>query len=312
MYTPLHELIRRLARGALYLLLLFGSSHVLAAGITLLSTADDNRGAAFAEKLALSLNALQLQTTHLTTTGLSPGITGQNQIWVTVGAEALTYHLSHHHSQKPGAVTVALMITEQQYRQALDSYGMVTDSTAIFSDPPLRRLLNLVQTAIPSARIVGVLQSSSTSLPPAITTDGDLEILYKIVEGKINIPLQEILSMVDVLVTTADLRLYNRGNFRNILLSSYRKMVPMVCHTKNTVTAGCVAGVFAKERYLIEDAVKLIRDLSMGDGKTVPAPEAVRRFSVATNPMVARSLGLHLKHPALITKKLLQLEEIVP
>ncbi len=312
MSTPLTKLNNRLARGILYLLLLFGSSNILAAGVTLLSTAGDNRGTAFAEKLVTSLSALQLQTIHLTTTDQPQRITDQHRIWVTVGIEALTHHLSHHHQKQPGAVTVALMVTEQQYRHTLESRGKEIKITATFSDPPLQKLINLVQTAIPSARVVGVLQSSSISLSPAVTTGSELDVIYNIVDGKINAPLQEILPKIDVLVTIADSRLYNSGNFRNILLSSYRKRIPMVCHTKNAVTAGCIAGAFAKEKDMLEDAVELIHDISIRDGKTVPPPKAVKKFSVATNPKVAHSLGLHLKHPDLITKELLQFEEIVP
>lgn len=308
MLLPLPKFTHKLIKGGLYLLLLFGSSNALSTEITLLSTADDNSGTLFSEKLITALSTSQLQVTHLTSSTHYPKVTNQDQLWITIGPKALLQHLSH----RPNTPTVALMVTAYQYREIVESSGYAKNITAIFSDPPLQRQINLVQTVLPSAQVIGILGRDAQPTTPVSINRDKATILYMEVDGEINLALQKILSKIDVLITTADSTLYNNRNFRNILLSSYRKRVPMVCHTKATVTAGCISGTFSTQDDLLQHAVGLIQELYLGDEKVLPTPKSIDTFTVATNPRVARSLGFHLRHPDRLKQQILQLKGAMP
>lgn len=303
------RLNNRLTWGVLYLFLLFFTTPALSAGATILTDRDNNRAEQFSSSLQIALKKSGLQVSLQGIETPLPEPVPADQLWITVGERALTHHIL----QRPSLPTIALMVTQQQYSSALGEREEIDRITAIFSDPPLERQIRLIRLAIPSARTVGILLSTQPQ-PHLVEriAHPELEILYQEVTDGVGRVLREIIPRIDVLLTTADPLLYNRNNFRNILLSSYRRRVPMVCHTEASVGAGCIAGSYSTEEELLKQATELIGDVLQKRGEHLPAAEHIRKFSISTNPRVAHSLGLHLKNPDQITRQLLQLEETMP
>ncbi len=308
MLSSTTRLNHRLTWGVLYLLLLFFSTPALSAGVTILTSPDNSRIEQFSSRLVVALreSGLAVSLQAIETEGAEPA--PAERLWITVGEQALAHHLLQH----PNLPAVALMVTEHQYRSVVGSHGKSGEITALFSDPPLQRQIHLIQLAIPSARTIGILGSAPPDLALENIPQSALNILYQQVTDGISHPLETILQQIDVLLTTADPTLYNRNNFRNILLSSYRRRVPMVCHTEAAVISGCIAGSHSSQDDLLSQATELVVDILQNRGEQLPAAEHIKTFSVSTNPRVAHSLGLHLKNPDQITRQLLQFEETMP
>jgi ABC-type uncharacterized transport system substrate-binding protein len=118
--------------------------------------------------------------------------------------------------------------------------------------------------------------------------------------------LTRLLAETDVLLALPDPVVFNSGTIQNILLTTYRAQQPLFGFSPAYVRAGAIAAVYSTPRQLAAQTAEAAgRALS---GAALPRPSHPKKFSVAVNPTVARSLGLTVDDEATLAARLQRTE----
>lgn len=169
----------------------------------------------------------------------------------------------------------------------------------IMLDQPIERSMMLIKEVVPDARHVGILISPSD--------EDSIDVLTKIAQktglvihpelvvndDEIGRKLSQLLDKIDVLLAQPDIKIHNRKTVSKILLSSYRKNIPVIGFSSAFVKAGALAAVFSSP----EDIGQHIGDSIasyLRHGKITAGTSFPRFFSVSINKQVAHSLGIQL------------------
>jgi putative ABC transport system substrate-binding protein len=170
--------------------------------------------------------------------------------------------------------------------------------SAIFLDQPMQRQVALVRAVLPHTRNVGVLYASP---PPELSNvrrlmaDRDMRVHEQAVDERhsLNDALENVLDKSEVLFVLPDAEVYNPGTIRNILLTAYRKRVPLVGISPAYVKAGALCAVFTTPEQAAIQAATIIRQYA--ESGKLPPPQYPSEFEVSVNMQVARSLELPVK-----------------
>lgn len=170
--------------------------------------------------------------------------------------------------------------------------------SAIFLDQPLERQLALLTNALPGVRHVGVLY---TEAPPELAglrrllAEQKMKLHERGVDQthQLNDALEAVLEESEVLFVLPDADIYNASTIRNILLTSYRKQVPLVGISQAYVKAGALCAVYSSPEQVAMQAAAMIERFA-SSGK-LPAAQYPVDFVVSVNIQVARSLDLRIK-----------------
>ncbi|MEJ2619849.1 MAG: ABC transporter substrate binding protein [Candidatus Thiodiazotropha sp.] len=106
--------------------------------------------------------------------------------------------------------------------------------------------------------------------------------------------LNNLLQNIDIFLTTPDTKIHNKSTVSNILLSTYRKRIPLIGFSSAYVKAGALAAVYSSP----EDIAHQVRDnlIVLYNSKPIPREQQMGKyFSVLFNTDVARSLGFPVK-----------------
>ena len=170
--------------------------------------------------------------------------------------------------------------------------------SAVFLDQPLERQVALLLAALPDTQHVGVLY---------VAPQPDLQILRHLLADKnirlhdqamdhthsLNDALEDVLNESEVLFVLPDSEVYNAGTIRNILLTAYRKKVPLVGISQAYVKAGALCAVFTTPEQVAGQTAGLIERYA--ESGKLPAPQYPSDFEVSVNMQVAHSLEIHIK-----------------
>ncbi|OIR16318.1 ABC transporter substrate binding protein [mine drainage metagenome] len=218
---------------------------------------------------------------------------GQSDIYVAVGMNA-TAALSSR-----DVPTLSVLVPQAGYEQLLKtSVQHGKPHSAVFLDQPLQRQVALLLAALPATRQVGVLyeipQPELQSLRRLLADKG-IHLHDRIVDKtqSLNDALESILNESEVLFVLPDSEVYNGGTIRNILLTAYRKQVPLVGISQAYVKAGALCAVFTTPEQVARQAAGLIERYA--ESGKLPAPQFPSDFEVSVNKQVARSLEIHIK-----------------
>jgi putative tryptophan/tyrosine transport system substrate-binding protein len=156
----------------------------------------------------------------------------------------------------------------------------------------------LLLAALPDTRRVGVLYfSPPPELPHLRRLLTEKKILLHdrtVGEGQsLNDALEGVLNESDVLFVLPDVEIYNAGTIRNILLTSYRKHVPLIGISQAYVKAGALCAIYSTPEQIAAQAAEAVR-LFSESGK-LPPSQYPKEFEVSVNVQVARSLDLPIK-----------------
>ena len=170
--------------------------------------------------------------------------------------------------------------------------------SAIFLDQPIERQIEFLLTALPSTRDVGILYSKPPPELPnfrRLLAEKKLRLHDISVGGaqSLNDALESILSESDVLFVLADAGVYNAATIRNILLTSYRKQIPLVGISQAYVKAGALCAIYSTPDQIATQAAEAVRQFSE-TGK-LPPDHYPKEFEVSVNLQVARSLDVPIK-----------------
>lgn len=196
--------------------------------------------------------------------------------------------------------TLNVLVSKDGYDQLLHMAGQhKKPHSAIFLDQPMERQVDLLLAALPDTRNVGVLYSVPQ---PELQNLGRLLIArnvylrdLKVDESRsLNDALDSVLDESDVLFVLPDVYVYNAGTIRNILLTAYRKQVPLIGISQAYVKAGALYAVFSTPEQVADQAAGLIQQYA--DSGKLPSAQYPLDFEVSVNMQVARSLEIHIKN----------------
>ncbi len=171
--------------------------------------------------------------------------------------------------------------------------------SAVFLDQPMERQVALLLAALPDTRNVGVLysipQPELQNLLRLLTAQNIHLHEQKIDESQsLNDALDSVLDTSDVLFVLPDVGVYNAGTIRNILLTAYRKQVPLIGISQAYVKAGALYAVFSTPEQVADQAAGLIQQYA--ESGKLPLAQYPLDFEVSVNMQVARSLEIHIKN----------------
>lgn len=183
---------------------------------------------------------------------------------------------------------------------------------AIYLDQPLIRYFNFAQLALPNNKKLGFLLSNEyrnifTEFDSTVTQYlHHIEIYNK--DDNLIRSLSRVMENSDVIVALPDFSIFNRRNTHNILLSSYRKLIPVIGFSGSYVKAGSLAGLYSTPELIGKQTGEVINTLANTNpiGK-LPRLHA-KYFQISVNNKVARSLGLPSLDDIVLRKKLLNTE----
>lgn len=226
---------------------------------------------------------------------------------VTVGTEASRAAL-----RRPGNTPlIATLLPRPTYERALtEALGRPrAQSTAIFLDQPISRLLSLVRHLLPGRQRVGLLAGPETRtiLPEArqAAAAAGLNLEVEGIEPDMSpVPAaNHLLPRSEVLLALPDSTVYRRDHVRGILLASYRFQQPVIGFSQAMASSGAVAALYSTPTQAARQTVDLIRTLRPGD-ITLPPPQGPAFFVVSINQNVARALGLKLPDESTIRRQI--------
>jgi ABC-type uncharacterized transport system substrate-binding protein len=111
---------------------------------------------------------------------------------------------------------------------------------------------------------------------------------------QIGTSLNRLLNNSDILLALPDIKIHNKSTVSNILISAYRKRIPMIGFSSAYVKAGALAAIYSSH----EDIAFHVRDniVKVYSGVTIEHREQnAAYFSILFNSEVARSLDFPTK-----------------
>jgi putative ABC transport system substrate-binding protein len=217
---------------------------------------------------------------------------------VTVGVKATDRMMGE------ATPVLAVMVPSATYFDLLEKQTRVKQISAIYIDQPLSRQVALLDAVLPESPRVGVLYSTESRINlNELRTELDRQgykLVAKQVRGSetLSSDLDDVLEHSDVLLAIPDSTIFNSSYIRNILLSSYRKRIPLVGLSQAYVNAGALCAIFSTPEQLA--AQTSAETNTFAQTRHLPAPQAPELFTVAVNKEVARTLDVTTKSPDLL------------
>lgn len=193
---------------------------------------------------------------------------------------------------------VNVFVTKAGYDKLQSVPARTTPRSAIYLDQPMERQVALLVAALPGTRHVGVLY---TSPPPELAglrgllADRNMRLHGQAVDAghSLNDALESLLNESEVLFVLPDAEVYNPGTIRNILLTAYRKQVPLIGISQAYVKAGALCAVYTTPEQIAAQAASMIARYA--ESGRLPPVQYPSEFEVSVNAQVARSLDLRIK-----------------
>lgn len=218
--------------------------------------------------------------------------TAAPQVMVTVGSEALR-QLQGFADRSP---IIALLTPRSTLDELRDNAG--GRITGVYYEQPILRQANLLRMAFPDKSRVGVLLGPASAryrseLSQALQRVG-MEGVFAAIQDKNELAeaAKTVLDSAEVFLALPDGEAINNQSARFILLSSYRRGVPVVGYSASFVKAGAALAMVSSPTQIGREAALMVHEIL--PGKRLPTPRAPADFEVLVNTSVSRSLGLGL------------------
>lgn len=170
-------------------------------------------------------------------------------------------------------------------------------TSAIYLDQSWARQAALLSAVMPERQKIGVLYSAPQDMS---MLRGELAVHHATLIARhlrskdtLFSDLDELLIDSDVLLAVPDSEIYNSNSIRNILLSSYRRGIPLVGFSQAYVKAGALCAIFSTPEQLAAQAAAMT--VSFFRTGKLPDAQFPAKYSIAVNQEVARTLGLTLQ-----------------
>ncbi len=167
-------------------------------------------------------------------------------------------------------------------------------------DQPIERFFALIESALPKAKRIGVLGSDPSAESLRVLKDVAARFSYEInvsivAEQSDLIPvLEHVIDENDVLLALPDSKIYNRYTIQKILLTTYKREIPVVAFSSALVRAGATMSVYSSPEQIGKEIGEIILKNASGKGQLPSRTSGPRHFSVAVNEQVSKSLGINI------------------
>lgn len=168
--------------------------------------------------------------------------------------------------------------------------------SAIYLDQPWSRQIDFWRAALPDRHRIGLLHTSNkwidfAGLRHEVAQRKGILVARAIhASDDLFATLENIMSVSDVLIAIPDNNIYSSSNIRNILLSSYRRGIPLVGISNAYVNAGALCAIFSTPEQLADQAGETI--VSYARSRQLPEPRFPEFYTIAVNRQVARSMDI--------------------
>ncbi len=211
----------------------------------------------------------------------------KSDLIISVGVRA-----AYRVAEKTSQPLLAAMIPSKSYEDLKETRqgGM----SAIYLDQPWNRQVEMLHAVMPNRKRIGVLYSEAQEIAglrsELARRHGTLIARHLGGKDTLSSDLEEVLSASDVLLAVPDSEIYNANSIINILLSSYRRGIPLVGFSEAYVRAGALCAIFSTPEQLALQTA----DAAVSYSKTGRLPEAQypEQYSIAINRSVASTLGM--------------------
>jgi len=173
--------------------------------------------------------------------------------------------------------------------------------SAVVLDQPIHRRLDLLRLALPTKRRIGVILGPQSSLHATDLLDAmrskDLYLHIENVPISSELPavLDRVLDNNDVLFAIADNAVFNHRTIQNLLLTTYRKRIPVIGFSKAHVKAGALMAVYSSPMQIGNQLAEMIAVMAREGDWTLPPGQGPKYFHVAINHHVARSMDIAMQ-----------------
>lgn len=225
---------------------------------------------------------------------LDSGMLGEARIIVTIGTQAAKAV----GTRNPKQPVLNILLPRDAY-ESLQTTLPNQRSSAIFLDQPAQRLIALLGAALPDRATLALLAGPATEeLSRRVASAARERHLRVSIEqvashDEIYPALERLLAEPTVLLALPDSTVFNSYTIQNVLLTSYRNRTPLIGFSPAYVRAGALLALYSTPAQIARQAAEAVRGVLAGGG--LPPPQSPREFEVATNPNVARSLGIELE-----------------
>lgn len=218
---------------------------------------------------------------------------------VTVGPHALEHVLE----QNPSAPILAILIYQETFVNLIAERKTRGNQriSAIFLDQPISRHFALAKSVIerthPAHEQVGMVLGPSTALLlPELREEAgsiglDLEVLQVSAQSNPVNVLTHILDESALLLAIPDGAVYNSHTARGILLTAYRKKVPVIGYTQSYVKLGALVSIYVTPKQVAKQTVATISGILDENAGYFPLPQYSEHYAVTINSHVATLLG---------------------
>jgi ABC-type uncharacterized transport system substrate-binding protein len=242
---------------------------------------------------------------------LSPAINISNaDLLLTIGRRAMLGVLQ----RKKSPPIVATLLPRQAFEENLSALRAINKNvTAIYIDTPAERQILLAKLLLGSSQTLGILLSDNSPTPKetirSIAKRAKISIHIEDVKPADNIirKLSSALTISDALLALPDPQIFNRNTARDILLTTYRKRVPVIGLSANYVKAGALAASFSSPEQIAVQTGKAILEILRTTPNFPTGGKYIEDFDIAINPNVARSLGINVPPKRQLKKALKEL-----
>lgn len=218
---------------------------------------------------------------------------GTSDLYIAVGMKAAAILASR---DVPSLSVLVSRAGYEQLKHTSVQHGKA--HSAIFLDQPMDRQVALLLAALPATLNVGVLYAApqpELQNLRHLLAGRSIRLHEQIVDKSqsLNDALESVLNVSEVLFVLPDSGIYNAGTMRNILLTAYRKQVPLMGISQSYVKAGALCAVFTTPEQFAEQTAGLIEKYA--ESGKLPEAQYPATFDVSVNKQVARSLEIHIK-----------------
>lgn len=206
---------------------------------------------------------------------------------------------------------VLAVIPRRHIYQALANRSS-RNTSAIFLEQPVNRLLNLVSLLRPQAQVGIVLGTTTQEMVPLLQTAANernqhLHMETANEETAVGRALGKVIRKIDVLLAIPDPVVQTANTVQPILLMSYNAGVPVIGYSAAYQRAGAMVSLYTTPEQLARQAVEAI--IAWRQGKGLPANTRPKYFTVGINTTVAHSLGVELPDADTLEQKLRSMKE---
>ena len=226
---------------------------------------------------------------------------GSPDLVVAIGTRALEAALA-----QPARPVLSLLVPRLTFERLAAGKEQVT---ALYLDQPLARQLQLLDIALPGLKRVGVPLGPASQAMQSALQGAAKETGVQVGSAQIQRP-SELHASLDALAADSqaflllpDPLVAQRNMLQNFFLHTYRLRKPVLAYSAPLAQSGALLALYATPTQLGEEAADWIRE-SQASGFRLGPPRHPKRFTVAVNSTVARSLQIALPSEAVLTRQL--------